>query len=278
MKRFMLLLVILFQFFSILTGEKIYIGSLHTMAQNQTCELDDIVVIGHQTNGDDDDYDPDDLWNEGLNICSDGSGENNEENEVTNWYNESSYNQGTGSDRYNVPEIYNESDSIQMMQNNRRRLYDLVVPKKNRTRLETRILAMKLMLIRSRYTNKEVAAAFLENGDVVIYHDKECTDSSSVYYLRSSGTGGNHKEYYHNTNNDTYYLIKDYVHTHPYYSESKNSDNPLYISKEDYAIAVSNGAIHDNINILLLNGAYYSQGTQGNALYSPNFKYNIYDK
>ena len=55
MRRFILLSVILFQFVSILTREKIHVGSLHIMAQSQTGELDDIVVIGHQTNGDDDD-------------------------------------------------------------------------------------------------------------------------------------------------------------------------------------------------------------------------------
>lgn len=92
MRRLILLSVILFQFLSMLTGEKVTVGTLHMMAQNQTCELDDIVVIGHQTDGDDDDYDPDDLWNEGMNIGSDGSGENSGENEGTNWNDESSYN------------------------------------------------------------------------------------------------------------------------------------------------------------------------------------------
>jgi len=91
MRRFILLSAILFQFLSMLTGEKVTVGTLHMMAQNQTCELDDIVVIGHQTDGDDDDYDPDDLWNQGMNIGSDGSGENSGENEGTNWDDESSY-------------------------------------------------------------------------------------------------------------------------------------------------------------------------------------------
>lgn len=271
MRRLILLSAILFQFLSMLTGEKVTVGTLHMMAQNQTCELDDIVVIGHQTDGDDDDYDPDDLWNEGMNIGSDGSGENSGGNEGTNWYDESSYNQDTSSNWINEIEIYNESDSIQMMQNDRRRLHDLVVPKGNRTTMETRKLAMKFMVIRSRYTNKEVAAAFLENGDVVIYHDSESTYGSSFFYYSSETKNGEYKEYYKNGNK--YYPIKTYVHTHPH--TGCDNYNSLCISAEDIKNA---NRFNGEINILLLDGSFYRQDTESSeSTYIPNYRGNIYD-
>lgn len=138
--------------------------------------------------------------------------------------------------------------------------------------METRKLAMKFMVIRSKYTEKEVAAVYLGNGDVVIFHDKESTYRSCRYYTTPGTENGIYKEFYIHNNNS--YEVKGYVHTHPYFSLSSNANNPLYISYEDEQNARTYSG---DINILLLDGNYYSQGTEGNSLYSPNWKFNIYD-
>lgn len=167
---------------------------------------------------------------------------------------------------------YSIADSLQMMQNDRRKTHDLIVPKGSRTTMETRKLAMKFMVIRSKYTEKEVAAVYLGNGDVVIFHDKESTYRSCRYYTTPGTENGIYKEFYIHNNNS--YEVKGYVHTHPYFSLSSNANNPLYISYEDEQNARTYSG---DINILLLDGNYYSQGTEGNSLYSPNWKFNIYD-
>lgn len=131
--------------------------------------------------------------------------------------------------------------------------------------LRNRIVAMKLMIRRSKQTGNEVAAAFLGDGNVVIYHDGESTESSSHLYYDIDNEG-----------NLSYkgVDIKGFVHTHPYIDLNNNNPaNPLYISQQDIKTALD---LHlDDINILFLNGDYYSQGTSGNSIYSPNFKYNI---
>ena len=78
---------------------------------------------------------------------------------------------------------------------------------------------------------------------------------------------------YHNMNNGKDYVIKTYVHTHPY---SDCPNNQLCISDID----IENfGSYNNEINILLLDGSFYRQSTlSGQSLYIPNYRGNIYDK
>ena len=68
--------------------------------------------------------------------------------------------------------------------------------------------------------------------------------------------------------------IKGFSHTHPAFNLSKNASNPLRISIDDVSNAISLG--QSEINVLFLNGDYYSQGISGNSVYQPNLMYNIY--
>lgn len=155
------------------------------------------------------------------------------------------------------------NDMMHQMQSKRREIHDLVIY--GRKAMKNRIAAMKLMVERSRFTGKEVAAAFLEDGNVVIYHDKESTEDSSYFYYNIDNNG---KLQYRGVD------IKGFVHTHPDFNLNKNASNPLRISIDDISNAISLG--QSEINVLFLNGDYFSQGISGNSIYQPNLKYNIY--
>lgn len=131
--------------------------------------------------------------------------------------------------------------------------------------MKNRIVAMKLMVERSKFTGKEVAAAFLVDGNVVIYHDIESTENSSHFYYNIDNNG---KLQYRGVD------IKGFVHTHPDFDLYKNASNPLRISIKDISNAISLG--QSEINVLFLNGDYFSQGISGNSIYQPNLMYNIY--
>ncbi len=160
------------------------------------------------------------------------------------------------------------NDMMHEWQDKRRGTRDYIFHGKG---MKNRIRAMKYMIKRSQYTGKEVMGAFLNNGDIVIFRDylstfTSCEESPNIQHF--SDKNGLELNKYNGVG------IKTYVHTHPYFDLNRNSDNPLYISPKD----INNMGRYDgNINILLLNGDYYSQGTLSHqAIYSPNWKYNIY--
>ena len=156
-----------------------------------------------------------------------------------------------------------------MMHSIRRKTHDLIVYGNNK--MKNRIVAMKLMIRRSKQTGNEVAAAILEDGNVVIFHDGECEPDKSVSYYSTGVRDGEYVELYRNKGKS--YVIRTYLHTHPH---SGCKDNPLCISTEDYEAALR---FNNEINILMLNGDFYRQSTlPGQSTYIPNYRGNIYDK
>lgn len=119
------------------------------------------------------------------------------------------------------------------------------------------------MIKRSKQINKEIAAAYLEDGNVVVFHDGESKEKSCWFYP-TGGTKGNYT--YHGIR------ITGFVHTHPYVNPN-DSSNPLCMSIADFNTIEEYG--YYDVNILTLDGNYYQQGISGNSRYSPNLKYNI---
>ena len=144
----------------------------------------------------------------------------------------------------------------------RHETHDLVFYGKNVRK--NRYYAHRFMIKRSKYTKKEICAAYLEDGNVVVFHDADSQERRCTPYL--SGTKG------HPTYNGV--AVKGLVHIHPYVNDGFS--NPLQISSED--IYTANYWGFDDINILLPNGDYYRQGLEGNTLFFPNPVGNINDK
>ena len=135
--------------------------------------------------------------------------------------------------------------------------------------LKNRIAAMKYMVKRSQFTGNEVSAAVLEDGSVVVYHDGESTNESSMYYYDEGFRKGK-KVYVYNG-----VIIKTFIHTHPMNGLDRDFDNPLRISGHDLRNACDQ---FEDINILLLDGSFYRQfNVGGSSIYQPNCRGNIFN-
>ena len=163
------------------------------------------------------------------------------------------------------------NDMMHEMRSNRRKYHDLIIYGKNK--MKNRIDAMKRMIERSKFTGNEVCAAILEDGSVVIYHDSESTSESCIGYHNDGTRNGKNVETYHNMNNGKDYVIKTYLHTHPY---SDCKDNYLCVSQEDFDNAYE---FNNEINILFLDGSFYRQTALPGYTMDPlNYRGNVFDK
>ena len=151
------------------------------------------------------------------------------------------------------------NDMMHDYMSKRHETHDLLFQGKKVNRNRNR--AHRFMIKRARYTKKEISAAYLEDGNVVVFHDGEAEELTCRLYLK--GTKGN----------ATYMgiKVKGVVHVHP---NVNTSWNQLGISPQDESTIRGWG--FDDINILLLNGNYYSQGLEGNTTYAPNYRGNIF--
>lgn len=81
------------------------------------------------------------------------------------------------------------------------------------------------MIERSKHTGKEIAAAILEDGSILVFHDKwSVTTNSKIFRYDPS-------DKLFLFINDKRLRVSNYVHTHPTYSSDMT--NPLCISPQD---------------------------------------------
>ena len=156
------------------------------------------------------------------------------------------------------------NDMMHQWPNDRRSKHDLVFQGKG---MKNQIKAMKYMIKRSLISKDnihEVAAAVLENGDVVVFRDGSCSYESSQYYVQSEN--GNY--YYKGIK------ISMIMHIHPMYEPYVDTSNPLRISGQDRLRAKEMGS-HE-IHILLLSGDLYSVERDNLSHYSHLF--NVYKR
>lgn len=85
--------------------------------------------------------------------------------------------------------------------------------------------AYEFMIKRSKETGNEIAAAVLEDGNVIVFHDDNNDSHNSMMNVIAKDDP--HYIVYKGTK----HRVSSYVHTHPYYSTS--SDNYLNISRKD---------------------------------------------
>ena len=106
--------------------------------------------------------------------------------------------------------------------------------------------AYNFVIRRSKQTGNEVAAAVLEDGDVLVYKDRGNTLTHSFNHFSTR----NGKTYVRIGKSDE--AVTFQVHTHPHYG---NVSNPFDISDEDFNMAQKhfNGIIH----VLFLDGKLY---------------------
>lgn len=137
---------------------------------------------------------------------------------------------------------------------------------------KARVRAHKYMRSRSLKTGKELSAAYLENGDVLIFKEKGNTQTlSHNYYIKENGM------IFVKINGKMVPAIGS-VHTHPYAYGTLSPENPLGISYND--ILLSRMFDH-KINVLIVKSSngfssgVYEVFTTGNGLYCPTLKYKL---
>ena len=127
--------------------------------------------------------------------------------------------------------------------------------------------AYQYMKRRSEKMNYELSAAYLDNGDVLVFREKGNTMTSSRNYYSRKGD---------NTTvsiNGREMVARGSVHTHPYVAGIKDIDNPLSVSKADIKLSVSFfDSMLDILVVKTANGiecGVYRINTNGNGLAYP---------
>ena len=119
----------------------------------------------------------------------------------------------------------------------------------------------------------ELSAAYLENGDVLVFKEKGNTKARSFNSFQKEGND------VMVTINGKMVIATGSVHTHPYAYGNLWPENPLGVSTKDISEVAT---LFDNtIDILVvrsLNGVdsgVYNVGTNGNGLIFPQLKYSF---
>ena len=132
--------------------------------------------------------------------------------------------------------------------------------------------AYKYMRKRSAKMGYELNAAYLENGDVLVFKEKGNTKTLSHYYFVKKD-GKLMVEI-----NGTTVVAKGSVHTHPYVDGINCLDNPLSVSNEDITLSIH---FDYTLDILVvksgnrMQSGVYRIGTNGNGLQYPQLKYSF---
>ena len=130
--------------------------------------------------------------------------------------------------------------------------------------------AYKYMRKRSGKMGYELSAAYLENGDVLVFKEKGNTETRSHnYFVKKDGK-------LMVVVNGTTVVATGSVHTHPYVDGIKSLDNPLSISGADIQLSTFFDHTLDILVVKTGNGVQsgvYRVGTNGNSLQLPQLKH-----
>ena len=130
--------------------------------------------------------------------------------------------------------------------------------------------AYKYMRKRSDKMGYELSAAYLENGDVLVFKEKGNTETRSHnYFVKKDGK-------LMVTVNGTTVATSGSVHTHPYVEGINSLDNPLSVSIADIKLSTNFDNTLDILVVKTGNGiqsGVYRVGTNGNSLQYPQLKY-----
>ena len=130
--------------------------------------------------------------------------------------------------------------------------------------------AYKYMRKRSDKMGYELSAAYLENGDVLVFKEKGNTGTRSHnYFINKDGK-------LMVVVNGTTVVTTGSVHTHPYVDGINSLDNPLSVSIADIKLSINFDCTLDILVVKTGNGiqsGVYRVGTNGNSLQYPQLKY-----
>lgn len=112
----------------------------------------------------------------------------------------------------------------------------------------------------------ELSAAYLDNGDVLVFKDKGNTRTTSYnYFIKKNGK-------ILVAINGTTIEVRGSVHTHPYVDGVHSLDNPLSVSRADVKLSINFDNTLDILVVKTRNGVQsgvYRVGTSGNSLHYP---------
>ena len=126
--------------------------------------------------------------------------------------------------------------------------------------------AYKYMRRLSAKVGCELSAAYLDNGDVLVFKDKGNTRTTSYnYFIKKNGK-------ILVAINGTTIEVRGSVHTHPYVDGVHSLDNPLSVSRADVKLSINFDNTLDILVVKTRNGVQsgvYRVGTSGNSLHYP---------
>ena len=135
-----------------------------------------------------------------------------------------------------------------------------------------RTRAYNYMRSRSLKTKYELSAAYLENGEVLVFKEKgNDFKTSHNYFIKKDG--GIYADV-----NGHLVRVTGLVHTHPFVHGNLTPDNPLSLSESDFKLASDFAQTIDIIVIKSSNGVgsgVYRVSTSGNGLVYPQLIFNF---
>ncbi len=135
-----------------------------------------------------------------------------------------------------------------------------------------RTRAYNYMRTRSLKTKYELSAAYLENGEVLVFKEKgNDFKTSHNYFIKKDG--GIYADV-----NGHLVRVTGLVHTHPFVHGNLTPDNPLSLSGSDFKLASDFAQTIDIIVIKSSNGVgsgVYRVSTSGNGLVYPQLIFNF---